>query len=230
MLTLQQTNVIIPDLPKRVAAQLFAASTVRHVKSGQALFSVGERGDGCYRIEQGVVKICVTSPAGDERILAVVGAGAIVGELALIDGLPRSASIFAFRDSTFRFISRKHFNECKKDHPEFHAYLATILAARLREADEALAAATFLPVKGRVARAFLNLAKILGEQAEDGRVLIKGPISQADLAAMAGVARENVSRMLSEWGKRKLITRSSRHYVLNDIEAFQLEIDSDASE
>jgi len=230
MLTLKQTNVIIPDLPRRVAAQLFASSTVLHVKSGEALFLVGERGDGCYRIEQGVVKICVTSPSGDERILAVVGAGAIVGELALIDGLPRSASIFAFRDSTFRFISRKQFDECKKDNPEFHAYLTTILAARLREADEALAAATFLPVKGRVARALLDLAKILGEPTEGGRVLINGPISQADLAAMAGVARENVSRMLSEWSKRKLIVRSARHYALNDIAAFQREIDSAASE
>lgn len=223
---LKRTNVIFPDLPQQVTAQLFASSTLQDVKAGDPLFLVGDRGDGCYRIEKGVAKICVTSPAGDERILAVVGRGAIVGELSLIDGLPRSASIFAIRDTTFRFVSRKTFDDCKKDHPELYTYLTAILAARLREADEALAAATFLPVKGRVARAILELAEFFGKELDGRRIMIQGPISQADLAAMAGVARENVSRTLSEWRRRKLITRSSGHYYLNDVAKLEREIDT----
>jgi CRP-like cAMP-binding protein len=198
---------------------------MRHVGAGKALFLAGDQGDGCYRIEEGVMKISVTSKSGDERILAVVGANAIVGELSLIDGLPRSASIIAIRDATVRFVSRQVFDDCKARYPELYTFLTKILAARLREADQALAAATFLSVQGRVARALLDLVEILGEQLHDERFRIPAPVRQSDLAAMAGVARENVSRTLSDWRKRRLVTRSSFHYYINDKNALEREAD-----
>jgi CRP/FNR family transcriptional regulator, cyclic AMP receptor protein len=77
---------------------------------------------------------------------------------------------------------------------------AEILAARLRQVDEALAATTFLTVKARVARALLELAEYIGQPSSAGHTVFNERISQADLAAMAGVARENVSRVLSGCG------------------------------
>ena len=64
--------------------QLFAGATPHHLKAGEALFMVGDSGDGCYRLEQGLLKVVITSPRGDNRILAVLGPGSIAGELALI--------------------------------------------------------------------------------------------------------------------------------------------------
>ena len=61
----------------------------------QVLFLAGDPGDGCYRIEQGLLKVGIVGPSGAERILAILGPGAIVGELSTIDGLPRSASVTA---------------------------------------------------------------------------------------------------------------------------------------
>ena len=92
-----------------------------------------------------------------------------------------------------------------------------VLALRLRETDQAVAADSFLTVKARLARALLELSEYLGEDAGEGRVLIRHKIGQSDLAAMAGVARENVNRALSDWKRRSLVTRSSGFYCLNDV-------------
>ena len=73
------------------------------------LFIAGDPGDGCYRVEQGLLKVSMIAPTGAERILAIVGPGAIVGELSTIDGLPRSASVTAVRDSALTFVSRAAF-------------------------------------------------------------------------------------------------------------------------
>jgi CRP/FNR family cyclic AMP-dependent transcriptional regulator len=136
-----------------------------------------------------------------------------VGELALIDGRPRSASIIAVKDCELSFISRAHFEECLL-HPEISRYLLNVLAARLREADEALVAGSFLTVKARVARVLLHLAKYLGDAA-GGRTMIGHKISQADLAAMAGVAREN-----AEPGSAPVETKENRHSI---VELLQLQ-------
>ena len=99
---------------------------------------------------------------------------------------------------------------------EINGYLVATLVARLREADEEMAAASFLTVKARVARALLELAEHLGRETEPGRITILHKIRQSDIAGMAGVARENVSRTLTEWKRRGLIGQSSSYYFIND--------------
>jgi Cyclic nucleotide-binding domain len=86
--------------------QLFHAAQPRHLKAGERLFAIGDVGDSCYRLDQGLLKV-VASPRGEERIIAILGPGAIVGELAMIDGLPRSASVVALHDCVIRFVSRE---------------------------------------------------------------------------------------------------------------------------
>src|SRR5262245_40492773 len=103
-----ETATILPRLPQSLAVQLFAGATPHHLKAGEALFMVGGAGDGCYRLEQGLLKVVITSPRGDNRILAVLGPGSIAGELALIDGRPRSASVFAIRDCDLAEHFRGH--------------------------------------------------------------------------------------------------------------------------
>jgi CRP/FNR family cyclic AMP-dependent transcriptional regulator len=168
--------------------------------------------------------VTLASPRGEEPIIAILGPGAIVGELAMIDGLPRSASVVALHDCALRFVSRENFKQCVKTHPETWETLLAILAARLRQVDEDLAAAAFLTVKARVARALVQLAEYIGQPCSEGHIVFHERISQADLAAMAGVARENVSRVLGEWRRRKLVTGSSRGYCLTNIAALNREM------
>jgi CRP-like cAMP-binding protein len=216
----------LPRLPENLSAQLFAGAASRHLEAGEALFLAGDTGDGCYRLEQGLLKVIITSPRGEERILAILGPGALVGELSVIDGGPRSASVVAVKECELSFVSRAAFKECTQQYPEIYHYLVDVLAGRLRETDDALVAASFLTVKSRLARALLELAKFLGEEETSGFVWIRHKVSQSDLAAMAGVARENVSRVLSDWKRRKLVTRSNGYYCLHDIATLQRTADS----
>jgi CRP/FNR family cyclic AMP-dependent transcriptional regulator len=126
---------------------LFARATPRRLAAGETLFRAGEEGDGCYRLDRGVLKVNMTSPKGEERILAIIGPGSIVGELAIIDGRPRSASVIAVRDCELSFINRAAFKEYTAQHADVYKYLVDVLVSRLREADEAIAAASFLSVK-----------------------------------------------------------------------------------
>jgi CRP/FNR family transcriptional regulator len=216
---------VLSGLPKELAFKLFAGAPQHHLKDGEVLFRAGDVGDGCYRVEQGLLKIVVASAHGEERIIAILGPDAIVGELSMIDGQPRSASVVAASNCVLRFVSRPAFEKCRVDYPELSHYLMNMLAERLREADEALAAATFLTVKGRLARALLELAVHVGQENEGGRVQLNHKISQGDLAAMAGVARENVSRTMSEWRRRDLVTQAQQYYCINDVAALEREME-----
>ena len=165
---------------------------------------------------QGLLKVSIIAPSGAERILAILGPGAIVGELSIIDGLPRSASVAAVRDSELSFVSRTAFHAFADQHPQVYKNLVTLLAARLRDTDAVVAAGSFLPLKGRVARALLDLAEAFGQDVGEGRILIRQKISQSDVAAMAGIARENVSRILNDWIRLKIVSRLSGYYCLEN--------------
>src|SRR5690242_15926760 len=210
--------------PDELAAKLFAHAKPVKLAADEVLFLAGDPGDGCYRLEQGLLKVSMIAPSGAERILAIVGPGGIVGELSTIDGLPRSASVAAVRDSELSFISRTAFQTFADAHPEVYKHLVTLLANRLRDTDGVVAAGSFLPLKGRVARALLDLAEAFGQDVGQGRILIRQKVSQSDVAAMAGIARENVSRILNDWIRDKLVTRLSGYYCLENKAKLQREI------
>src|SRR5262245_18900300 len=111
---------ILPALPEFISARLFSAATKHCLKADQPLFVAGDAGDGCYRLERGLLKVVITSARGNERILAILGPGGIVGELAMIDRQPRFASVFAIRDCELSFISRKDFEDYTRQHPEIY--------------------------------------------------------------------------------------------------------------
>jgi CRP/FNR family transcriptional regulator, cyclic AMP receptor protein len=207
---------LLSGLPGHLFASLFGRATTVRLKPDEVLFLAGDAGNGCYRIDDGLLKVMMMSRAGTERILAFLGPGAIVGEMSIIDGLPRSASVVAVRPAVLSFLSRADFEDFAKNHPEIYKSLVTLLAARLRETDTTVAAGTFLPLHGRVARTLLELAHDFGQDVGSGRIVIRQKISQSDLAAMAGIARENVSRILSDWKRRKLVSRLSGYYCIEN--------------
>jgi CRP/FNR family transcriptional regulator, cyclic AMP receptor protein len=214
---------LLTGLPGHLSANLFNAATVVKVGADEVLFMAGDAGDGCYRVDDGLLKVTMVSRAGSERILAFLGKGAIVGELSIIDGLPRSASVIAVRDAQLSFLSRAAFEDFAKTHPEVYKTLVTLLATRLRETDAVIAAGSFLPLRGRVALTLIELANEFGQDVGQGRIVIRQKIGQADLAAMAGIARENVSRILNDWKRRKLVSRLSGYYCLENKAKLQLE-------
>ena len=219
----QSPEQSIAGLPKKIADALFGRARVIHLAPQQTLFIAGDPGDGCYLVDEGLLKAHIVSPSGSERILAIFGPGALVGELSIIDGAPRSASVTALRAAKLRFLVGAAFEAIAAGQPEIYRHLMTLLAHRLREIDDALTATGFLPLQGRAARALLSLVEAFGKDVGSGRVLIQQKVSQSDLAAMAGIARENVSRILQDWMRRSLVSRLSGYYCVEDRKALERE-------
>lgn len=211
-------------LPEEIASGLFAGATSRCLKATDTLFQTGDTGDGCYLLNSGMLKVIMTSSQGDERILAILAPGTIVGDLAMIDGLPQSASVVALTDCELCFVSRTAFEHFASQHAEIYQYLVKVLAARLRQADKHIASLAFLSVKGRVAHALLELAKTVGLENGSGEVLIPRMINQKGLAAMSGVARENVNRVLGDFQRSKVVSRSSEAYRIDDRAELEREV------
>jgi CRP-like cAMP-binding protein len=207
---------LLLGLPGNLASDLFDGARQQRLAADEVLFLASDPGDGCYRVDDGLLKVTMVSRTGSERILNFLGPGSIVGELSMIDGLPRSAAVVAVRESMLSFLSRSAFEAFAQKHPEVYKTLVTLLATRLRETDTIVAAGSFLPLKGRVASTLLELAEHFGHDVGAGRIVIRQKIGQSDIAAMAGIARENVSRILNDWKRRKLVSRLSGYYCLEN--------------
>lgn len=216
---------VLSALPAELSARLYSKARTVSLGADETLFLAGDAGDGCYRVDEGLLKASMLSPSGGERILAIFGAGAMIGELSMIDGVPRSATVTALRAAKLQFVSRSAFDSFGESNPEVYKHLVALLAGRLRETNGALIATSFLSVKGRVARALLNLAEAFGHDVGNGRILVRQKVTQSDLAAMAGIARENVSRVLQDWMKRKVVSRLAGYYCIEDKRALTAEVE-----
>jgi CRP-like cAMP-binding protein len=100
---------LLSALPEHLSADLFTNTTPVQLAADEVLFMAGDAGDGCYLVEDGLLKVTMVSRSGTERILAFLGRSAIVGELSMIDGRPRSASVVAIRETALSFLSRGAF-------------------------------------------------------------------------------------------------------------------------
>jgi CRP-like cAMP-binding protein len=221
-----QVGNLFSDLPSGLLTGLFAKARTISLAPDQTLFLPGDPGDGCYRLDEGLLKVSVIAPMGGERILAILGPGAMVGELSMVDGTTRSASVTALRESKLSFISRAAFEAFANGNPEVYRHGMILLARRLRYTNDALAATSFMSLKGRVARALLSLADAFGHDVGRGRILVRQKVTQSDLAAMAGIARENVSRILTDWTRRSIVSRLSGYYCVESKAALQREAEA----
>jgi CRP-like cAMP-binding protein len=216
-------DTLLSMLPVDLSAALFDHARPVHLDPGRTLFLAGDPGDGCYRVDEGLVKVHAISPSGRDRILAILGTGMIFGELSMFDGAARSASASAIHESKLSFLSRAAFDAIASARPEIYRYITALLTRRLRDLDEALKATSFLPLKGRAATVLLSLSDAFGKEVGSGRILIRQKVSQSDLAAMAGIARENFSRILHGWIRQSLVSRLGGYYCLEDKAALERE-------
>jgi CRP/FNR family cyclic AMP-dependent transcriptional regulator len=217
-------DTLFSVLPTDLSAALIRQASTVALAPDQMLFAAGDACDGCYHVVEGLLKVMVVLPSRRERILAILGPGGFAGELSMMDGAPRSASVMALRASKLYFISRAVFDEFGRAHPELYRYIADLLARRLR--DNSISLAMSSPsVKAGAARALLSLADAFGKDVGSGRILIRYKVSQGDLAAMAGVARENLSRVLQDWMQGSFVSRLAGYYCIENKAALEREAD-----
>ena len=191
----------------------------RRYPKGTVIFLEGDPGTSLYVIEEGHVKIVLTSPDGKELVIAVRGPGEFFGDMALLDGEPRSADAVAAKDCRLLILQREDFNRFLVAHPQAAARLLAVLSRRLRRVMRQQQDATLLDVAGRVARTLLQLAEDHGRPVAGsvgsagaagaaavsggaGAIVVDAVATQADLAAVVGVTRESVNKWLRYYQRR----------------------------
>jgi CRP/FNR family cyclic AMP-dependent transcriptional regulator len=218
-------DTLLSVLPSDLSASLIRQADTVALAPDQTLFAAGDPCEGCYHVVEGLLKVTVAVPPRHERILAILGPGGFIGELSMMDGAPRSASVIAIRASKLYFISRPVFEGFGREHPELYRHIAGLLARRLRTNSISLAMSS-PSVRAGTARALLSLADAFGKDVGAGRVLIRYKLSQTDLAGIAGVARENLSRVLQDWMRASLVSRLAGYYCIENKKTLEREADA----
>jgi CRP-like cAMP-binding protein len=193
---------------------LLSAANDVTLKAREVMFHAGDAGDGCYFLREGVVKAAVVAKDGQERLLAVLGPGSLIGELSLFDDQPRSATISTLKPCKLLHLSKGSFFRLADANPQVYREALKILTRRLRQTNDSVVAQGTVTVAGRVARAFVSLAQGLGEGRANGTILLPNKITQNDIAGMAGVARENASRAINDLLRDGILTREGSFYLI----------------
>lgn len=183
---------------------------------GEVLCRKGEEGNTLYMIIAGKIKVVRQSRNGDEAILAVLSAGDFCGEMALLDGLPRSADAFAVEDTALYVLTRADFFSCVVNNERAVKTILSTLSKRLRNADDFLADIFFLNVSSRLVKKLLELAGNNGLPEEDGGG-IRLDITQTTIAGMIGATRESVNKELRVLREQGLIEVAEKKIVIIDV-------------
>ena len=167
----------------------------RSFPKGVRVFHKGDRSDACYIVRTGDLRVTREHPDGRAIALATLGPGDIFGELAMLDGEARSASVESLSDCELLALPAADVRRLLAEAPETTVKLVVALTRRLREANERIARQSFQTVPSRVAGV---LSQLIAEEAPiDTRDGVTIRMTQADLAQLAGTSRESVSRFLA---------------------------------
>ena len=165
----------------------------RRAGRNEQVVRAGEDAESLIVLLTGRAKVTNFDEEGREIILAWLGPGEFFGEMGLIDGSPRSASVVAVEPCELLTIGKNEFQRCMQDNFQVAQKLMQILVRRLREADRNIESLALLDVYGRVARLLLDLS-----EEEGGKRLVRQKISKQDMARMIGASREMVSKVMRD--------------------------------
>ena len=201
------------DLGGDEVYSLAEISMVRQVAEDAIILLADEEGDTLFVIVSGRVKVTVMSEDGREVILSILKDGDFFGEMSLLDGKPRSASVIATEKTELIMLRRVDFLSRLERHPQMASQMLSTLASRLRKTNRQVESLALLNVYGRIAGTLLQLADDQGVKEDRGIVIPDRPVHQ-ELANMAGTTREPVSRVLNDLERRGYIQRDGREILI----------------
>ena len=194
--------------------QAIAALVVeRQFAKGEQIILAEEQGDALFVIQEGQVKVSLVHEDGREFILSFLGPGEVFGELALLDGKPRSANVAASAPTCLLMLRRADFLQLLAATPQIAVSLLAELAARLRRTDQQVEGLALFNVASRLSKTLLRLALERGVETTEGLVL-QDQLTHQQLANMTGSTRETVSRVLKQLESEGYIARRGQQILI----------------
>jgi CRP/FNR family cyclic AMP-dependent transcriptional regulator len=213
-------RAFLGDLDAAAREQLLARMRERRFKRDERLLHQGALGDAVLLLRAGTVKI-VALQNGHRAVIALRGPGDIVGELATIDGAPRTAEVVAVQDGVAVEIEGAAFRKALEAAPRARRQVDALLARRLRESTSRMIESGVLDVTGRMASRVLELAERFGQLQPNGTITFDPPLSRAELASWAGGSREAGARAMGALRAAGWIETRGRTIVVLDRAALQ---------
>jgi len=214
---------LLANLPPEALSKLASAARRRSYRRGEVIFHQGDPGDALHFLTEGRVKVVLDAETGEEAVIAILGPGECFGELALIDGEPRSATVETLEPVQTVSLARPEFMTFIRENPSVAERLLVTLAGMVRRTDESMADLVFLDLEGRLVKKLLELAEAHGRDV-DGATEIELPMTQEDLAAMIGATRASVNKLLGWYEDRGAIQRRGRRIAIFDADRLRRRI------
>ena len=211
---------IFSDLPEEVIDQVVLVGNKKTYTKDSVILVEEEIGTALFVIISGKVKVSRSSSDGREVILSILTDSDFFGEMSILDGLNRSATVVALEDTELFIIQRKEFLDLLNKHPEITIALLSELTQRLRNADMKIKALSLKDAEGKVATVILQLADNIGK-IKHGTVEIEKLPLQQDLANMAGTSRETISRTIHSFARKGLVEMDGSKLKIIDYEKFR---------
>lgn len=207
MLTLSDAlaqSDLFNGLPDSQRAAVIDRMQLQNLQAREILFQQGSDGDSFYVVLRGVLKTVYISTDGSEMVLSLLGPGKSFGEIALLDGGPRSAGIQAISQSVVARLDRQSFQKLLAESAYLNDHIIGTLCKRIRLLTDRVGQLANMDIPTRLANALLGFAEDVGSEMQ-GRFYLPVRLSQAELAAMIGSSRESVNKFIKLWENEGLI-------------------------
>lgn len=205
-----------PEELNRLAA---SATPMRHPPH-TTIFQRGDAGDSMMAVLRGRVKISAYSTEGRELVLNIINPGEMFGEIALLDGRPRTADAVTLETTDLLVLSRSRFLPFLTAHPELTTRLLAVLCQRLRQTSEQLEDTLFREAPSRLARMLLRLASSFGSPTREG-IRLEMKLSQQQIGSLVGISRETINKQMGEWSRAGYLSVESGFITLRSRDALE---------
>jgi CRP-like cAMP-binding protein len=193
---------------------------LRRYSARQVVVWEGEAGGTLFLSLSGYFKAITTGSDGKEMLLSIMGPGEVFGELSVLDGQPRSASVITLEPGELACIERAALFELMAASPRLAIGLIEVLAQRVRTLTKRYETISTLDVSQRLAQVLVSLAQKHG-QADGARVRIPVRLSQSDLGSMVGATRESVNKQIRKWTECGVLHHETGCVVISDFDALR---------
>jgi len=216
--TILERTRLFRGLPAATIQQISGLSIRRSYSNSAIVFSQGDPGDALYGVVTGKIRISASSPNGREMFFNIMEPGDTFGEIALLDGRPRTATAGTTAPSELIIITRDHFLELLKREPELVSHVVQLLCERIRWTSGLAEESALLSVPERLVRRLLSLGKLHGHETSRG---IELSISQEEVARFLGLTRQAVNQYLQSWKMQGWLTLGRGKIVILDEQALR---------